>query len=263
MQFYLGTHHPSWLWSPDARFPLFVSHRALARVKRLRPATGPWALDSGGFTELSKFGEWRTSPAEYVEAVARYDREIGHLDWAAPQDWMCEPESSTGAGRQLPRNRAQRGGAPAPHRGQLPGAGRAVAGRQRPAVPVHPGHPGLDARRLRRCAELYAEAGVRLADREAVGLGSVCRRQNTIRIGAIVGLFADELPIHGFGVKTQGLAAYGSQLASADSLAWSLDARRSDPLPGHTHKSCANCLEYAASWRTDLLDRIEYRGLAA
>jgi len=28
----------------------------------------------------------------------------------------------------------------------------------------------------------------------------------------VVSLFADELPIHGFGVKTQGLAAYGSQL---------------------------------------------------
>ena len=35
----------------------------------------------------------------------------------------------------------------------------------------------------------------------------------------VVSLFAGELPIHGFGVKTQGPAAYGSQLASADSLA--------------------------------------------
>ncbi|MDB4898121.1 MAG: hypothetical protein JWN15_4383, partial [Firmicutes bacterium] len=85
----------------------------------------------------------------------------------------------------------------------------------------------------------------------------VCRRQNTIVIGAIVSLFAEELPLHGFGVKTRGLAAYGSQLASADSLAWSLDARRSAPLPGHTHKSCSNCLEFAAEWRSDLLDQME------
>jgi len=33
-----------------ADFPLFVSHRRLARVKNLLPATYGWALDSGGFT---------------------------------------------------------------------------------------------------------------------------------------------------------------------------------------------------------------------
>lgn len=71
----------------------------------------------------------------------------------------------------------------------------------------------------------------------------------------VISLFADELPIHGFGVKTQGLAAYSSQLASADSLPWPLDARRSDPLPGQAHKSCASCMEYAAHWRSQLLDR--------
>lgn len=65
----------------------------------------------------------------------------------------------------------------------------------------------------------------------------MCRRQSTIRTGAIAGLFAAELPIHGFGVKTQGLGAYGSQLASADCLASSLDARRSEPVAGHRHKS--------------------------
>ena len=84
-----------------------------------------------------------------------------------------------------------------------------------------------------------------------------------MRIGAIVSMFARDMPIHGFGCKTQGLALYGDQLASADSLAWSLDARRSDPLPGHTHGSCSNCPEYASLWRQDLLDRIETRGLAA
>ena len=114
-----------------------------------------------------------------------------------------------------------------------------------------------------RCAELYREAGVDLAGQKVVGLGSVCRRQNAIRIGAIVSMFAAEMRLHGFGVKTQGLDAYGTQLASADSLAWSYDARRSAPLSGHSHKTCSNCLEYAASWRADLLDRIEPRGQAA
>jgi hypothetical protein len=41
---------------------------------------------SGGFTELSSYGEWRTDPAEYVYWVDPYDSEIRMLNWAAPQD---------------------------------------------------------------------------------------------------------------------------------------------------------------------------------
>lgn len=60
--------------------------------------------------------------------------------------------------------------------------------------------------------------------------------------------------LHGFGVKTLGLARYGHLLTSADSLAWSYDARREQhPLPGCTrHKNCANCLRYARQWRNRL-----------
>ncbi len=89
MRFFLGTHQPNWLH--DTAVPLFVSHRRLARQKSFTRAKGPWALDSGGFSELSLFGEWRTSQADYVAAVRRYVEEIGKMAWAAPQDWMCEP----------------------------------------------------------------------------------------------------------------------------------------------------------------------------
>jgi hypothetical protein len=86
MHFYLGAHQPAWL--TKATVPLFVSHRRLAARTRLPRAGTSWALDSGGFSELSLYGQWRTDPAEYVYFVDRYDREIGRLDWAAPQDWM-------------------------------------------------------------------------------------------------------------------------------------------------------------------------------
>jgi hypothetical protein len=33
----------------------------------------------------------RSSAARQPAAVRRYRDEIGSLDWAAPQDWMCEP----------------------------------------------------------------------------------------------------------------------------------------------------------------------------
>jgi hypothetical protein len=104
IRFYLGSHMANWLWDPAADFAMFVSHRTLAGYKRLRPSTAPWALDSGGFTELSQFGRWVTSPRQYADAVARYQREIGRLEWAAPQDWMCEPDIIAGGGpRRCPR----------------------------------------------------------------------------------------------------------------------------------------------------------------
>ena len=86
-----------------------------------------------------------------------------------------------------------------------------------------------------------------------VGLGSVCRRQHMGSIHRLITVMSGGLKLHGFGFKTQGLRAAHHRLASADSLAWSFDARKSAPMPGHTHKNCANCLEYALAWRSRLL----------
>jgi len=67
--------------------------------------------------------------------------------------------------------------------------------------------------------------------------------------------------LHGFGVKTSGLALYGHHLASADSMAWSYAARRAPALPGCTgHKNCANCLTYATQWRARVLSLYAARG---
>lgn len=114
--FYLGTGMPHWLWSGAVQVPLFPSHTRLCAYVTLRRSTTSWALDSGGFTELQRYGSWdRVPPRQYVEAVLRYDTEIGNLDWAAPQDWMCEPAIIHGgtfngirfAGRQAPQERGQ------------------------------------------------------------------------------------------------------------------------------------------------------------
>lgn len=84
---YLGTHKACWL--ARTTVPLFLSRRTLAPMKKLPRATCPWALDSGGFTELSMRGSWDALPAaEYVALVRRFRDEIGSLAWAAPQDWM-------------------------------------------------------------------------------------------------------------------------------------------------------------------------------
>ena len=83
--FYTGTHRPGWLWDGTINFPLMVSDRQLRRHVNCHPATVPgWCLDSGGFSELQMNGRCTVSGREYVARVARYDREVGRLEWAAP-----------------------------------------------------------------------------------------------------------------------------------------------------------------------------------
>jgi hypothetical protein len=259
--FYLGSHMPNWLWDPSCTFRLFIAHQRLARYKTLRRSTSPWALDSGGFSELSKHGRWTVTPQEYVRAVARYDREIGHLEWAAPQDWMCEPDVRWG-GRTA--------------EGQvLPGTHLSVAEHQARTVdnycqlvelwpqesddscPIVPVLQGWLLAEYEACMVRYAAAGVDLHAAPVVGLGSICRRQNSPSITWLVSHLSETgLPLHGFGVKTDGLTAYGRHLASADSTAWSVDARHAENPLAHGHKTCANCLEYASGWRADLLAQL-------
>lgn len=129
-----------------------------------------------------------------------------------------------------------------------------------PGLPFIPVLQGWELADYLRCADLYASAGIDLAALPRVGLGSVCRRQNSRRIAEIAAtLSRSGIALHGFGVKTGGLHRYGPKLRSADSMAWSYNARRQPPLPGcSSHRNCANCLRYATHWRARLL-----RALAA
>jgi hypothetical protein len=246
--FYLGTHLPHWLALPDVAVPLFVSDRRLGRYRRLPRAVAAWALDSGGFTELARHGCWDhgPTPAEYVRRVRRYRDEIGHLTWAAPQDWMCE-------------------------RHILATTGLTVAEHQRRTVdnylrlrdlaadlPIIPVVQGDAAGDYLRCVDRYASAGVDLGRAELVGVGSVCRRQSTAQLGDILTALhrVGITRLHGFGVKTAGLTRHGHLLASADSMAWSARARRRPALPGCAHRNCANCRRYALAWRHQVVAAI-------
>jgi hypothetical protein len=104
------------------------------------------------FTELSTYGRWTTTPAEYVSAVARYDREIGKLNWAAPQDHMCEPWIIAQTGLSVDDQR--RTVANFLELGEL---WAEESDRPSPFIPVLQGWSFGD---YMRCAELYAEAGV-------------------------------------------------------------------------------------------------------
>ncbi|MFE2532606.1 hypothetical protein [Streptomyces sp. NPDC059371] len=240
MKFFLGTHQPQWLGT--ANVPLFVSYRRLAGRRTLPRAIAPWALDSGGFTELSMHGAWRTPAHTYLAAVRRFRDEIGLMAWAAPMDWMCEPWITGLTGLSVGEHQRRT----IDNFLHL----RTAA----PDLPIIPVLQGWELDDYLTCADAYERAGIDLTAEPVVGLGSVCRRQATGQAAAIVTtLAARGLNLHGFGFKTLGLRSCGYALTSADSLAWSYDARRKPPLPGHSHKNCANCLPYALQWRTRTL----------
>lgn len=245
-EFFLGTHQPGWLSRTDV--PLFVSDRRLRGYKKLPRATTRWALDSGGFTELSTHGSWACgpTPAQYVDSVRRYAEEIGQLAWAAPQDWMCEPWILTKTGLPLLEHLRRT----VDNYLHL----REIA----PDLPFVPVVQGWRRDDYLACVDLYDRAGVDLSSVPVVGLGSVCRRQATGEAELIVDALraAGVSRLHGFGFKVLGLRRCGSRLASADSMAWSIDARRKPPLAGCTHLNCANCLRYALLWRRRVLDSI-------
>lgn len=233
MRFYLGTHEPSWL--RRATVPLFVSHRRLARLRNLSPATTRWALDSGGFTELTMHGEWRTTSHAYVAATRRYHDEIGLLDWAAPQDWMCEPHMLERTGLTVADHQALTVRSVLDLRTLWPDG---------PFIPVLQGWARDD---YLRHVDAYAAAGIDLEAEPVVGLGSVCRRQGLAEAEAIVHAL-QPLRLHGFGAKGAAVSLYGDLMASMDSMAWSYAGRRR-PDPSCPKRSCANCMHYALAWR--------------
>jgi hypothetical protein len=223
--------------------PLFVSRRRLIGRKSLPRAICDWALDSGGFTELER-GGWGIGPADYVREVRRYRDEIGRLQWAPVQDWMCEPWMVASTGLTVEE-----------HQRRTVISYLELMGLA-PEVPWVPVLQGWEADDYLRCAEMYAAAGVDLERLAVVGLGSVCRRQHMREAERIVRRLAP-LRLHGFGVKTTGLARFADALVSSDSLAWSAGARRQPPLPGCPHRNCANCPRWALAWRQRIIDLLE------
>ncbi|GGS61423.1 deazapurine DNA modification protein DpdA family protein [Actinokineospora fastidiosa] len=261
--FLMGTHQTGWL--EHAGVPLFVSDTRLRERKRLPRAAARWANDSGGFTELQKYGRWTVTAREYASRVRRYRDEIGNLAWAAPQDWMCEPIVIKGGrvGRQV-----------------FAGTKLSVLEHLRrtrdnavelsmiaPDLPWAWAVQGYEPDDYLRCADMIEEAGIDLTSQPLVLVGSMCRRQGTAEAHRIIlALRARGLRrLHILGAKILGLRRYGHLVTSSDSLAWSADAfyaAQKHPdnrliLCGGSHpkggKNCANCLTYALQWRERVL----------
>jgi hypothetical protein len=202
-------------------------------------------LDSGGFSELSLYGCWETTAKQYAAEVKRWAEEIGGLVAAAAQDWMCEPWMVKRTGLSVLEHQRRSVANFAELRSLVPD------------LPIFPVLQGWAAGDYLRHLEMYQAAGFNLIREPVVGVGSVCRRQSAGVIEDVVRpLAALGLRLHGFGVKRQGLERIGDVLSSADSLAWSYQARKREPLPGCDHASCANCIRYAEQWRAEVVTEL-------
>jgi hypothetical protein len=237
--FWLGVHEPAWL--ARSTVPLFVSYPRLCRRVSLPRAACDWALDSGAFTELSHFGAWRTGADKYAADSLLYSLAIGRLQWAAPQDWCCEPTVLARTGLSVAQHQRRT-------------TDNFLALRRRLGSLVIPVLQGWAPSEYLAHVDQYRHAGVPLDAEPLVGVGSVCRRQSSNVIRPILEpLTAAGLTLHGFGIKVRGLRLCADLLASADSMAWSYHARRRPALAGCAHPHCQNCLRYALWWRSKMV----------
>ena len=223
---------------------MFISRTQLYKRKTLPRAIAPWCLDSGAFSEIATHGKWTISESEYVSFVDRCAEEIGLLQWVAPMDWMCEPDMLLKTGLSIDEHQKRT-------------TENVVNLRELTNVPVIPVLQGWYLEDYLSHVEQYRQAGIPLETEPTVGLGSVCRRQNTTYAEAVVAhLTGLGLSLHAFGFKLTGLRTTGHLLKSADSMAWSYDGRVNGPMLYHKHKTCANCIDWALQWRNKALNAI-------
>lgn len=189
------------------------------------------ALDSSGFIAAAENGEYRWGVEEYVDLVAAHP-----WRWWASMDYCCEPEvaddrplrvlrmAATIAQYYACRSAARARGLPDP-------------------MPVLQGWT----------AQEYLESIEWMAPAHwpsLVGVGSVCRRHlrggdGVLEIlSALDGALPPHVKLHLFGLKGNMLAAlsHHPRIASVDSMAWDVAARRERPV-GRTADFRIQCME--------------------
>lgn len=292
--FYLGA--PNLAWRGRTTRPLFYSYSVFRdRLRRedgeyrkrvtFPEAVGPSALDSAGFVMLKKYGRWpdHITPAQYAADADIFRRYIGRLDFAIPQDWMCEDFMLELTGKHEPA-------------GSWSDRRTAVRAHQQrtlesflrlrdlaPDVPWAAALQGYTDEEYWEHVLLYEAAGVNLQRLPRVAVGSMCKRQHTESAARILrGLAQYGCAVHALGYKTAGLPAIWGDTdlnpgaaTSADSMA-GLDVARKRwyihpecrhgkfefrPRLGRIeYGNCASCLPWGEWWADDAIAAA--RGLA-
>lgn len=242
-RFFVGLHQPA-----DAKnFP-----ECCISINRLRgrkkPVECPQVLvDSGAFTELNIHGCYRHDVEEYAaELIRLHDKGVVKIAGAVAQDYMCEPFMLEKTGLDIETH--QRLSVE-----RYDGLLAALHKHYGPVLPfvVLPVLQGYDPEDYQRHVKLY---GARLTPVMWAGVGSVCKRngrpESVLEVLRAVKDARPDLRLHGFGIKKTSLSHPGVRelLATSDSMAWSLAARKE----GRDGNSWAE----AFAFRMDVLSRV-------
>lgn len=211
--FYTGLHQPS----DAAHFPRCCINVNRVR-KRLKRVNCPDVIiDSGAFSEISTFGDYRHAPEVYGETLIRLARHnVVSISAAVSQDYMCEPFILAKTGLTIAKHQTL----------SVMRYERLLAC----AVGIYI-MPVLQGYTPEQYVSHIKEYGDLLRHRAWVGVGSVCKRQgNPVALLKVLRAIKEERPdlrLHGFGVKTTALTVpqIVNLLYSADSTAWSYRAR--------------------------------------
>lgn len=253
LAFYPGIHQPS-----DCKH----MERSFVSINRLKTrksdfVVADWIMDSGAFTELNKNGYFEMTPETYADYIVRWSK-CGNLIAACTQDYMCEPFMF--AGQEKTPEQIEEWKEELVFEGANPiwfelypwefDNGPAKVGvedhqeltvlrykwileclRERKCdTYLMPVLQGYLPEEYIHCLDLYEKEGL-LPRGAYVGVGSVCKRNvNPETVVDVLGAIKrrrPDLQLHGFGIKITALRdpKVRALLKSADSMAWSVDAR--------------------------------------
>ena len=213
MKFFVGLHQPS-----DAQH--FA--RCLISIARLRDRksnfqVGEWILDSGAFTEVATYGDYREPVEVYAAQINRWSW-CGNLVAAVAQDYVCAPPVLAKTGLTV-----------ADHQRLTIERYDALRTLVRPETYVLPTIQGWQPDEYAAHVRAY---GDRLAQGAWVGVGSIAARSEDVTtVQSILRAIKQERPdlrLHAFGLKITALSEpeIVALLESADSITWSLAARK-------------------------------------
>lgn len=213
-RFFVGLHQPF-----DAhrlpRWGAFISYTRL-RKRKSHFKVGDWIMDSGAFSTLDTHGCYPDSPEVYAECIRRFAT-CGNLLAAVTQDYMCEPHMLAKTGLTIQD-----------HQRLTIERYDALLHCDTGGVYIMPVLQGYDPQDYVAHIRQY---GNRLGCGAWVGVGSVCKRNGDPKaIENVLLAIKRERPdllLHGFGLKKTALSSgvVEALLWSADSMAWSLQAR--------------------------------------
>jgi hypothetical protein len=228
--------------------PLFVSYSRLRVYKTLPKAKSTWALDSGAFSELLRNGRWTISTPEYAGVVRRFQEQVGRLEWASIQDWICSPAAIQRTGLEITEHQE-----------------RTIESLRKlrhlaPEISWLPVLQGWNVKSYMTHLRMYQRNGFQLETEALVGVGSLAIRQESEDIVRVLAaLRAEGIKTHAFGLSLLGLQRVKDFIESADSMVWSFTARRRRiklRTCRASHIVCNNCLKYALAWRRHVLNRL-------